>query len=92
MVGGEDLRQGPVYERNYLENLTGPNGEIVTYERVGSCCSFETPNGILGGGMLDKYAVSYDGIKKPIILFLNMYDPNKGEVKAPEGFKLKEQI
>lgn len=91
LVGGEDLRQGPTYERAYLNKLTGPGGEKVTYSRSGSCCEFETPNGILGGGLLDMYEVSYEGLEEPVILYFNMYDPHPGEIKVPKGFKLAKE-
>lgn len=90
LVGGADYRQGPLYERAYLDQLTGPKGEKVTYTRTGSCCGFETEYGIQGYGMLDKYEVSYQGLEKPVILYLNMYDPHKGALIAPRGFMLKE--
>ena len=89
-VAGLNARGGPASERAYLDQLRGPNGETVTYERQGSCCAFETPNGILNQGMLDMYEVSYDGLPKPLVLYLNMYDPPEGALKAPEGFVLSQ--
>lgn len=89
-VGGEDYTNGPIFEREYLNRLTGPNGEEISYERTGSCCGFETENGIMGNGMLDMYEVTYEGLKEPVILYLNMYDPHKGAPMAPKGFLLKE--
>lgn len=83
-VGGASPRQGPPAERAYLSSLRGPNGEPVTYEREGSCCPFETENGFGGLGLLDGYKVEYDGIEKPVTLYLNMYDG--GELGAPVGF------
>ncbi len=88
LVGGENLQMGPANQRSYLNRLTGPNGEKVSYTRIGSCCDFKTPNGILGGGMLDMYEVTHNGLKKPVVLYLNMYDPNPGEPKIPKGFIL----
>lgn len=82
--GGEG---GPANERKYLNSLIGPNGETVTYSRIGSCCSFNTKNSPFGGGMLDKYAVTYKGKKDTVVLYLNMYD--KGKLLAPVGFKMK---
>lgn len=89
LVGSGDNRQGPANERNYLNLLLGPNGEEIKYVRKGSCCPFETKNGILGGGMLDIYEITYEGLDKPIVLYLNMYDPPK-DYLLPAGFKLKE--
>ncbi|MDJ1479302.1 hypothetical protein QNI16_02325 [Cytophagaceae bacterium YF14B1] len=75
-------------ERRYLNALTGPNGETVTYIRLGSCCAFKTPNGIIDNtGLLDKYEVRYEGLSKPVILYLNMYD--SGDMKAPVNFGYK---
>ena len=69
-VGGG--MNGPANERKYLNSLTGPNGEEIKYERKGSCCQFETPNGFMGGGMLDRYEVTYRGLPKPIIIYINI--------------------
>ena len=85
-VGG--VGWGPENERRYLNALTGPNGEEITYHRLGSCCPFNTPNGIMGGGMLDRYEIKYKGLSKPIIIYINMYDQD--HLKAPKGLKYKE--
>ena len=84
-VGG--FENGPLSERNYLNSLTGPNGEKVLYERRGSCCAFKTKNSPFGGGLLDIYAVTYEGKNDTISLYLNMYD--KANLKAPIGFMMK---
>ena len=74
-------------ERWFLDQLAGPKGESVTYERIGSCCGFETPNGFMGIGMLDKYRVYIAGDPTPKTLFLNMYDFE--EPLIPHGFTAK---
>lgn len=84
-VGGGN--QGPAMERKYLNRLTGPNGEIVTYQRSGSCCHFDTSNGFMGMGMLDIYIVKIAGDTVSKKLYLNMYD--SGRLYAPKGFLLK---
>src|SRR5690606_32357080 len=84
-VGGGS--NGPVNERRYLNSLTGPNGEQVSFHRQGSCCTFETPNSPYGGGALDIYRVYYTGIKDTAVLYLNMYD--KDVLRAPEGFLMR---
>lgn len=84
-VGGFD--QGPKNERDYLNSLTGPNGEPVSFERKGSCCQFKTANSPYGMGMLDMYRVSYRGKKDTVLLYINMYD--KGKLKAPKDFIMK---
>lgn len=84
-VGG--TMNGPINERNFLNSLSGPNGEKVWYDRSGSCCHFETKNSSFGMGMLDIYKVIYEGKKDTVTLYLNMYD--KAKLKAPVGFKFK---
>ncbi|HLP64655.1 2-dehydro-3-deoxyphosphooctonate aldolase [Flavobacterium sp.] len=84
-VGG--FEQGPKNERDYLNSLTGPNGEPVSFTRKGSCCQFKTANSPYGMGMLDMYRVSYQGKKDTVLLYINMYD--KGKLKAPKGFIMK---
>ncbi|MGA9211531.1 2-dehydro-3-deoxyphosphooctonate aldolase [Kaistella sp.] len=82
--GGEG---GPISERKYLNSLSGLNGESVTYNRIGSCCFFKSNSSPMGGGLLDKYAVSYEGKKDTVVLYLNRYE--KGKLLAPVGFKMK---
>jgi len=84
-VGGE--MQGPANERNYLNSLSGPNGETLKFSRSGSCCPFETKNSSFGMGMLDIYRVTYEGKNDTVTLYINMYD--KAKLKAPVGFKFK---
>lgn len=84
-VGGID--SGLISQRNYLDRLTGPNGEKVTYVRLGSCCMFETKNSPFGGGMLDRYEITIEGQEEKKILYLNMYDKDK--LYAPKGFLMK---
>lgn len=85
-VGG--VNDGPRNERAYLNRLTGPNGESLTYERLGSCCMFNTRNSSFGSGMLDRYEITIEGDSIKKILYLNMYD--KGKLYAPKGFLLKD--
>jgi hypothetical protein len=73
---------GPAGERRYLNSLRGPQGQVIQYERAGSCCGFDTPNSEIGG-MLDVFNVTWEGAKKPIQLYLNMYD--SAELFVPLG-------
>ena len=87
-VGNESTMGGPQDESSYLKSLRGPNGEEINYSREGSCCPFKSKNGLIGGtGMLDIYSITYAGEKKPITLYINMYDA--GDLQAPVGFTLK---
>jgi len=87
-VGGIKSSEGPKNERRYLNSLTGPNGEDISYFRAGSCCHFKTKNGMMGMGLLDNYRVTWQGAKDTVSIYINMYD--YGVLKAPVGFKIKE--
>jgi hypothetical protein len=78
---------GPANERRFLDALAGPNGEKISYYRIGSCCAFKTKNSPFGGGLLDMYNVTYEGATKEIVLYINMYDTDV--LKVPMGFTLK---
>lgn len=89
LVGGLGGESPAANEHLYLTRLRGPEGQPVSYQRVGSCCAFPSPNGLFGdSGLLDQYLVSYEGLAHPLSLYLDMYDP--GEVRAPLGFTLAE--
>jgi hypothetical protein len=63
-VGGGWL-DGPARERAYLDNLQGPNGEPISYEREGS---FESE-----GTILDEYSLTYTGLDIPITIYIDEY-------------------
>ena len=75
-VGG-DFLNGPSRERAYLDNLRGPNGEALTYERQGSLVS--------GDVILDAYLIN--GLSKSVTLYIDMYTFE--ELSAPVGFTCK---
>lgn len=72
-VGG-DAFEGPSRERAYLDNLLGPNGETLSYEREGSIPTDTT--------IVDAYRVTGPGID--VVLYLDEY--NYSDPQAPEGF------
>ncbi len=74
-VGG-DAFGGPPRERAYLDNLRGPNGEPITYDRSGSLP--------VGDTILDIYTITYEGLDEPIALYLDEYSYEP--VQAPVGF------
>lgn len=86
-VGGAANSEGPLNERRYLNALTGPNGEKISYHRAGSCCAVKSENGFMGYAMLDNYRVTWENSKDTISIYINMYD--SGKLKAPLGFGLK---
>jgi hypothetical protein len=72
-VGG-DAFGGPSRERAYLDNLLGPNGEQLTYERSGSIETDDT--------ILDEFIIK--GAGKTIILYIDEY--SYSVPMAPVGF------
>jgi hypothetical protein len=43
----------------------------------------------MGAGFLDVYEVKWEGQKKPVLLYLNIYE--KGILMVPVGFSLKKK-
>ncbi len=72
-VGG-DFLDGPVRERAYLDNLAGPNGETITYARIGSI--------IFGETILDAFVIT--GLGAEVTLYIDEYV--YAELQAPVGF------
>lgn len=89
MIGMSDINEGAANRTKYLNALLSPNGKPVVYKRLKPCCPFSTPNyknlsPNSNYGMLEKYELSYEGIQKPVILYLNLYD--QGPIYTPKGF------
>jgi hypothetical protein len=72
-VGGGDF-DGPPRERAYLDNLAGPKGEKISYERTGSIG--------FGDTILDAFVIT--GLSKKITLYIDEYSYT--EPQAPVGF------
>lgn len=73
--------------KRFLNAIFGPNGEKITYKKTGICCPFPTKNINTGGGFLEVYEITYDGLKTPKILYLNIYE--RGLLLAPKDFTIK---
>jgi hypothetical protein len=71
----------------FLNALAGPKGEKITYTKLESCCPFPTKRSDMGAGFLDVYELKWEGQKKPVILYLNIYE--KGILMVPFGLQLK---
>lgn len=67
-------------EMIYLQGLWGPEGQPVSFERIGSCCS--SPD---RPGLLDTISVTYEGLEEPVVLYLDAY--RSGPLLAPMGFR-----
>jgi hypothetical protein len=76
-----------INQERFLNVLAGPKGEKITYKKLESCCPFPTKRTDLGAGFLDVYELKWDGLNKPIKLYLNIYE--KGILMVPVGLSLK---
>lgn len=76
-----------INQERYFNALAGPNGETLTFEKTGICCPFPTKNIASGAGLIHVYEVSYKGLEKPLVLYVNMYE--KGIIQAPKGLTIK---
>lgn len=74
-------------ETRFLNALAGPNGEKITYMRLETCCPFPTKRSNMGAGFLNVYELKWEGQKKPVTLYLNIYE--KGILMVPMGLSLK---
>ncbi len=75
-------------ESRFLNALAGPSGEKITYTRLETCCPFPTKRSNMGAGFLNVYELKWEGQKKPIKLYLNIYE--KGILMVPIGLRLKQ--
>ncbi|BDU25844.1 MULTISPECIES: 2-dehydro-3-deoxyphosphooctonate aldolase [unclassified Flavobacterium] len=74
-------------ESRFLNALAGPSGEKITYTKLETCCPFPTKRSNMGAGFLNVYELKWEGQKKPIKLYLNVYE--KGILMVPVGLRLK---
>lgn len=74
-------------QERFLNALAGPKGEKITYTKLESCCPFPTKRSDMGAGFLDVYELKWEGQKKPILLYINIYE--KGKLMVPLGLRLK---
>ena len=76
-------------ETRFLNALAGPNGEKITYTRLETCCPFPTKRSDMGAGFLNVYELKWEGQRKPVTLYLNIYE--KGILMVPMGLSLKKE-
>lgn len=74
-------------EYAYMRALQGPNGEKIQAQRISSCCEFKSKTALFGSGLLDKWEINYEGLKSPIVIYLNSYDFETP--KCPYGLTFK---
>lgn len=76
-----------INQERYFNALAGPKGEAITFAKTGICCPFPSKNVASGAGLIHVYEVTYEGLKEPLILYVNMYE--KGIIQAPKGLTIK---
>ena len=76
-----------INQDRFLNALAGPKGEKITFTKLERCCPFPTKRSELGAGLLDVYELRWAGQKKPVLLYLNIYE--KGVLMVPMGLSLK---
>ena len=76
-----------VNQQRFLNALAGPNGEKITFNKLESCCPFPTKRSELGAGFLEVFELKWVGQKKPVLLYLIIYE--KGVLMVPVGLTLK---
>lgn len=83
----KNTKDDEINQKRFLDALSGPNGEKLFYKKLESCCPFPTKKSEMGAGFLDVYEITWVGLKKPIKLYMNIYE--KGGLMVPVGFGLK---
>lgn len=78
-----------INQQRYLNALAGPNGELLSFKKLESCCPFPTKRSEMGAGFLEVYEVTWEGLQQPIRLYLNIYE--KGVLMVPVGFSIKKK-
>jgi hypothetical protein len=76
-----------INQKYFFNALAGPKGEKITYTKLENCCPFPTKNSDIGAGFLDVYELTWDGLKKPVVLYVNIYE--RGLLMVPVGLSLK---
>jgi hypothetical protein len=81
-----NTKNDTINQPRFLNALTGPKGEKISYKKLQNCCPFPSKKSESGAGLLEIYEVTWVGQIKPIKLYLNMYE--KGILMVPMGFGL----
>ena len=79
---------GPGNEKAYLNLLRDAQGKPIKFKRMGSCCDYESGNGLFGTALLDQYEITYlneKGKEKTSVVYLSFYDYEEPEILL--GFK-----
>lgn len=82
-----DTNNDTLNATRFLNALAGPKGEPISFTKLESCCPFPTKTSGMGAGFLDVYELQWEGQKKTIQLYLNIYE--RGYLMAPMGLTIK---
>jgi len=82
-----NTKNDSINQTYFLNALAGPKGERITYTKLENCCPFPTKNSDMGAGFLDVFELKWEGQKKPVVLYLNIYE--KGILMIPMGLSQK---
>jgi hypothetical protein len=83
----QSTRNETINQERFLNALAGPTNEKITFKKVESCCPFPTKTSDMGAGFLDVYEVVWKGQKKPVRLYINIYE--RGALLVPVGLTIK---
>lgn len=83
----QNTKDEKINQQRFMNALSGPNGEKLVFNKVETCCPFPTKRNEMGAGFLDVYQITWEGNKKPVRLYFNIYE--KGALMVPVGFTLK---
>lgn len=83
-VGFTYVADGNANQVRYLSSLTGPKGEKLKFRIKETCCPYPTKKTEMGAGTIDIFEITWTGLQKPILLYINKYE--KGELMVPIGF------
>lgn len=89
-LGFMSLPTAEINIKRYFGALSGPKGEKLTYNKVDSCCPFPSKKNDMGAGILDIYEVTWEGLKEPKRIYVNLYE--KGKVMAPKDFGIRKPL
>ena len=76
-----------INQERFLNALAGPAGEKISFKKIESCCPFSTKMSNMGAGFLDVYELNWKDQKKPVRLYLNIYE--RGALLVPVGLSIK---
>ncbi len=86
-VGFTSVEDGFNNQIRFLNALAGPNGEKIKFTQKDACCPFPTQKTEMGAGTIDTFEITWEGQKKPILLYINKFE--KGELMIPLGFSIR---